>query len=512
MKNAGMVMIAIFLMVLYAHCLFAQGPDTLWTRIYGGANDDQAYSVQQTFDGGYIIAGYTKSFGAGNSDIYLVRTDSIGNTLWTRTYGDTLFDAAYSVKQTADSGFIVAGTKQTSTYPNIYGYLIKTDKNGDSLWAKTYNWTPYEVARFYSVDKTSDGGYIATGFMYVYKNGDSFQAESNDWHQYEETGFPEKPNRGDLILLVKTDTDGNVVWHKEYTEGYSYSVKQTPEGGYIVAGCIPYGVFLLKAYPNGDTTWTKNYSGPEAEFGYSVELSADNGYIIVGSTFNPLPFSDVFIIGTDSLGDTLWTRLYGGADTDQSFSVQKTYDEHYIIAGRTQCFGSGSDDVYLLKVDENGDTIWTRAYGWTEADVGYCGQQTADSGYIVAGYTRSFGGSDWDVLLLKTQPDVGIEEKEEPKEIKQDIRFFAQPNPFTTFTTITILGISENQNIRESELKIFDLTGRRVREISLLPFNFSLEVTWDGKDGNGINVPGGIYLVRLQTGNHTSMHKVILLK
>jgi len=495
-KHCKWVSIVMVVLFLWGINVFAQGPDTLWTRTYGGANDDQAYSVQQTFDGGYIIAGYTKSYGAGDADVYLVKTDSIGDTLWTKTYGGAYFDAAYSVQQTSDSGFIVAGVKTIpdSIWTDVYGYLIKTDKNGDSLWAKLYGWDPYEDARFYSVDKTSDGGYIATGFI-----SKIFLRQID-------------------VLLVKTDMDGNVLWHKEYSEGYGYSVKQTSDGGYIAAGAMGGNVYLLRTYPNGDTIWTKGYGGPEGDRGYSVELSSDNGYIIVGELLLfGAPWADVYIIGTDSLGDTLWTRHYGGADYDRSFSVQKTFDSHYIVAGYAKSYGSGLEDVYLLKVDENGDTIWTKTYGWAEPDIGYCGQQTTDSAYIITGYTRSFGTGDWDILLVKTQPDVGIEEKTDIRLKTRDIRLFVQPNPFTAKTDIRfkVSGTREGTNtynLTPITLNIYDVSGRFVRSFPSSLLSLHSSVIWDGSNGNGIKVSRGIYFVKLQVGNLTSMKKVVLVR
>lgn len=488
MKNLRIVLISISIILLCAICMFAQGPDTLWTKTYGGANDDKGYSVEQTFDGGYIICGYTKSFGAGDADVYLIKTDSIGDTLWTRTYGSAYFDAGYSVQQTSDSGFIVAGVKTIpdSTWTLDYGYLIKTDKNGDSLWAKIYGWYLYNHGRFYSVDKTNDGGYIATGYIM--------------------TGLAE---RDMSLIVVKTDMDGNVLWHKEYTEGCGYAVKQTTEGEYIVTGATSFGganVYLLKTYSNGDTIWTRNYGGPDEDQGYSLQSPTDNGYIVVGETFSyGAGWADVYLIKTDSLGDTLWTRTYGGTDYDGGFSVQKTYDSNYIITGYTKSFGSGLADVYLIKVDENGDTLRTMAYGWAEADIGYCLQQTTDSGYIITGYTKSFGTGDWDVLLVKTQSDVGIEEKD-TRNVTYNPKFRIYPNPFSKLSTISYqLPMKGNVTLR-----VYDLSGRLVRLLlSGEQGSGYYEVAWDGSNGNGIKVSRGIYFVRLEVGEYTETKKII---
>jgi hypothetical protein len=206
-----------------------------WAKTYGGTNDDWAYSVQQTSGGGYIVAGWTYSFGAGSDDILLIKTDANGNIQWAKTYGGTDSDLAYSVQQTSDGGYIVAGLTRSFGAGLDDIFLVKTDANGDVQWAKTYGGTNDDLA--YSVQQTSDGGYIVAGLTRSFGAG---------WYD---------------ILFIKTDANGNIIWAKTYggtSRDEASSVQQTSDGGYIVAGTTwsfsagLYNIFLVKTDASGN--------------------------------------------------------------------------------------------------------------------------------------------------------------------------------------------------------------------------------------------------------------------
>jgi len=307
--------------------------DTLWTRTYGGALEEIAKSVRQTSDGGYIVAGMTSSFGGGYYDAYLVRTDANGDTLWTRAYGGTEPDYAYCVRQTTDGGLIVSGETSSFGVRGCDAWLLKTDANGDTLWTRTFD--AVERERFHSVQQTSDGCYILTGFTGIW-GGD------ND------------------VYLVKTDAKGDTLWTRTYGGDdwdASYSVQQTTDGGYIVGGCtesfaLGFGtdLYLLKTDANGDTLWTRTYGGRREEIGQSVQQTTDGGYIFAGysNSFGGEDW-DFYVVKTDANGDTLWTRTYGGEFTNWAHSIQQTSDGNYVVAGRTDP-GTGIQDMYLVKV------------------------------------------------------------------------------------------------------------------------------------------------------------------
>jgi hypothetical protein len=381
------IVLTLLLGLFCVSTVFADPGDTLWTRTYGGSSEDYGWDVQQTTDGGFIVAGRTGSFGAGASDVWLLKTDADGDTLWARTYGGGAPDYGFSVQQTSDLGYIIAG------YTLSFGvsgdvYLVKTDANGDALWTRTYGGGSSDEA--HSVQQTTDGGYIVAGSTNSFGGG------------------------GDDVYLVKTDANGDTLWTRAYGGSggdAAWSVQQTTDGGYIITGHTYPGIWLLKTDADGDTLWTRTYVSSDYDESFCVQQTTDGGYVITGRTYSPERYDDVWLLKTDADGDTLWTRTYGGNGGDEGWSVQQTTDGGYVVAGATISFGAGDYDVWLLKADADGDTLWARTYGSGDMEWGYSVQQTTDGAYIVAGYVYSFSTYESDVWLVRVAglSDVAIE-------------------------------------------------------------------------------------------------------
>jgi hypothetical protein len=405
-----------------------------WERTYGGTDDDYGFSVQQTTDGGYVVAGSTGSFGYVRQ-VYLIKTNALGDTLWTRNYGGASRDEGFSVQQTSDTGYIVAGIYDyIGTDPQFY--LIKTNASGDTLWTRTYGGTSTEES--YSVRQTLDGGYIVAGWTNSFGNG---------WQVY----------------LIKTNASGDTLWTRTYggpDDELGYSVQQTSDTGYIVQGytwSVGTGeqVYLIKTNASGDTLWTRTYGGTSDDYGFSIQQTSDMGYIFAGQSNSFGNGWQVYLVKTDASGDTLWTRTFGGTGYDEGYSVQQTTDGGYVVAGVTNSFGNGLQ-VYLIKTDASGNTLWTRTFGGTDADYGTSVRQTLDGGYIIAGYTYSFGAGICDAYLIKTDSlgnSTGVEESKgfEGSRV-QGVK--ATPNPFTSFATVP-------GHEREA-FTLYDVSGRKV--------------------------------------------------
>ncbi|MEO5569604.1 MAG: T9SS type A sorting domain-containing protein [Bacteroidia bacterium] len=371
-----------FLMVAAGNCFSQQ---ITFQKTYGGTGYDRGFSVQQTTDGGYIIAGSIDSSGF-DTDVYLVRTDANGDLIWTKTFGGTDTDIGNSVQQTTDGGFIIGGTTYSFGAGYADFYLIKTNVNGSLIWSRTFGGGDDEYGNF--VQQTSDGGFIMTGLT------QSFGV--NNFSTY----------------LIKTDVNGDSLWTRTFSGTgvqAGFCVRQTTDGGYIVTGesqnpvLIYYDVYLAKTDGNGDLLWTKIFGGNTNDAGYSVQQTTDGGYIIAGYTSNfGAGIYNVYLIRTDANGDSLWTKTFGGAVDDQAYSVRQTMDGGFIITGHTSSFGGGPSSVYLIKTDTNGNCLWSRTFGGPGADYGSSVEQTADGGYIIAGQTPNFGAGSLDMYLIKT--------------------------------------------------------------------------------------------------------------
>ncbi|MEA1894740.1 MAG: PGF-CTERM sorting domain-containing protein [Euryarchaeota archaeon] len=381
-------------------CAFAEAeaamPEEAWNKTFGGANDDLGRSVQQTSDGGYIIAGETSSYGAGNShaykfDIWLIKTDSKGNEEWNRTFGGAnLSEDGYSVQQTSDGGYIITGA---TTPPYGAGstdvWLIKTDSKGDEVWNKIFGGAELDYG--YSVQQTSDGGYIITG------NTESYGAGSRD------------------VWLIKTDSKGDEEWNKTFGGAGNddgNSVQQTLNGGYIITGgTSSYGagkfdVWLIKTDSKGEEKWNRTFGGAKIEEGFSAQQTSDGGYIIAANIESDDPcFMGAWLIKTDSKGNEEWKKTFGGAEiaSYQGLSVQQTSDGGYIITGGTSSYGASSWDVWLIKTDSKGNEEWKKTLGSAEEDICFSVQQTSDGGYIITGWTSSYGAGKFDVWLIKVR-------------------------------------------------------------------------------------------------------------
>ena len=307
-----------------------------WEQTFGGTSSDWGNSIQQTQDGGYIIVGYSDSFGNGDSDVYLIKTDGSGNEQWTKTFGGGEDDRGYSVQQTLEGGYIIIGWTDSFGNGGYDVYLIKTDGNGNEQWSQT--WGGENSDQGLSVQQTSDGGYIITGVT--------------------NSSVP------DGIFLIKTDESGFEEWFQTYYQGVGGNeVQQTIDEGYIIVGTdnVPEveGIVLIKTDENGIEQWSQTCGGEYTQ-GSSVQQTTDGGYIILGWTdsFGNGGY-DVYLIKTDGNGNEQWTKTFGGGEDDRGYSVQQTSDGGYIITGVTNSFGNGDSDVFLIKTDDQGNITST---------------------------------------------------------------------------------------------------------------------------------------------------------
>ena len=370
----------------------------VWEQTFGGESTDKGYSVQQTTDGGYILTGSTFSYGNGQRDVFLLKTDNNGSQLWLKTFGGLNNDEGFSVKQTSDLGYIVCG--RTNSFGNNYSdvFIIKTDINGDTIWTKIIGGNVSE--RGYSIEETDDDGYIFTGYSNSYGNGLLTD-----------------------IFLVKLDVNGNLQWDQVFTqtnESVGNSVKQTQDGGYIICGSKRGGllgendVFVIKTNSNGIEQWNKTYGGNSIDEGHSISQTLDGGFIICGSkTFSGEFNKTLWVIKTDINGDTLWTKTFNNLNysSSEGYSIKQTSNGDYVITGIIETWQpTDKQFVYILKLDNYGDQIWYNLFsksGFSNEGREIC--ETSDGGFIIIGSSSLDQGSGYnDIYLIKTDDQGNI--------------------------------------------------------------------------------------------------------
>ncbi len=262
------------------------GSSGSWERTFGGNKEDVGISVQQTSDGGFILLGVTESFGAGGGDFWLIKTDAEGKMLWEHTFGGEDWDYGFSVQQTSDGGFILLGGTYSFGAGDSDFWLIKTDAEGKLLWEHTFGGEDWDYG--FSVQQTSDGGFVLLGETKSFGAGDS-----DFW-------------------LIKTDAEGKMLWER-------------------------------------------TFGGRDGDGGISVQQTSDGGFILLGGTESfGAGDGDFWLIKTDAEGKLLWERTFGGSKWDYGISVQQTSDGGFILLGETKSFGAGDGDFWLIKTDAEG--------------------------------------------------------------------------------------------------------------------------------------------------------------
>jgi len=434
-------------------------------KVFGGAGGDAGNFVQQTSDGGYIVAGLIDVWPLPNG-LFLIKTDEAGDTLWTKIFSDAVGNC---VRQTSDGGFIITGVKNNKVY------LLRTDGDGDSLWSKTFGTTNENEG--YSVQQTADGGYIISGVK--------------NYNSVNFTG---------LVYLIKTDSSGNSTWTKTYggpLESRGYSVQQTTDGGYVIGGFNlsgmggTYDMYVIKADADGDTAWTKKFPTPDPDKAFCAQQTTDGGYILTGIS-NLISPEYMSLIKTDSAGNISWNKNIGPNGSSGRF-VEQTSDDGYIVTGET-----GPNDLFLVKTNVDGDTLWTKTFHGTDHEDGRCVQQTIDGGYIIAGNTASpelVGLNSYQVYLIKTDGNgvvTGIDNKVSVSGVE------IYPNPASDFTDVKI------------ESKVMDINSVILREVLGNEMNVPLQFNRQSVHLNLYSLSSGMYFLTVSGKDFSQTQKLLI--
>ncbi|MCP4427395.1 MAG: hypothetical protein GY803_23145 [Chloroflexi bacterium] len=327
---------------VYLARLDTQG-ELLWSKTYGGEGSDNGWAIVETEDDGFLITGFTNSFGAGEMDIYLVRTDAKGNMLWERTYGGPKSEFGWAMAPTTDGGYVLAGQTDSFGEGDKDGYLVKVSAEGEEIWSQTFGGAQED--RLFSIDQSADAGFILTGTT------KSFGISNGNRDLY----------------LVKTNSNGELVWMQalgEELDDVGHAVRQTADGGYIVTGYTKsfgarnYDTWLLKTDEAGNSQWQQFFGGLGDDRTIYGEQTDDGGYIMIGYTksFKSVGW-DVFLVRADSSGAVTWHKTFGGRAEDTGYTVRQTRDSGFILTGETYSSGEGGGDMYVIKVNQAGEII-----------------------------------------------------------------------------------------------------------------------------------------------------------
>jgi len=312
--------------------------DTIWTKNYRFTEyDNSCRSIMQTPDGGYI---YTSALNSETGyNIFVVRLDENGDTLWTKIKDNMFLDNGLCIQNTNDGGFILCGLTGVS-YDTTWAYVMKLDSIGNTTWSTVVD-EEYSVA--YHIQQNSDEGYVFTGYA---RTGDYME-----WYK---------------VYLVKLDSNGNVTWTNTfYEEGYDgnwgYCVRQLNNGGYIIAGTSGWTlgwnstIYLIRTDSDGELIWKKR-AGEVYSSGHCLLVTENENFVITGN-FMSIE-SGLYLVKTNSDGDTLWTKTYEIGFNSWGLYLDYCQNEGYIITGYTvDASGSEDYDVILLQVDEEGNPI-----------------------------------------------------------------------------------------------------------------------------------------------------------
>jgi len=362
----------------------------LWAfaKTFGGTSDEYGYSIVQTMDGGFAVAGFTQSFGAGGSDILVLKLAPDGSLIWARTYGGTSWDYAYSIIQTTDGGYAVAGMTYSFGYGDGDFIVLKLASNGSLTWARTFG-NSGGGEYISSIIQTTDGGYAVTG------------VGREAW-------------TGNNLVVLKLAADGSLTWSKTfsysgYTE-YPKSIIQTAEGGYAVAGysgtiSSSCAFFVFKITSDGSLVWARTYGGASSDWGCSIVQTTNGGYAVAGCTesFSTME-RDILVLNLNSDGSLAWARKYGGTYNDEAYSIIQTQDGGYAVAGGTYD-GTRQYDYFVLKLASDGSVSWAKTLGGWNHEFAQSIIQTTDRGYAVTGWTWTFGAGGNDFLVLRLPSD-----------------------------------------------------------------------------------------------------------
>jgi hypothetical protein len=479
-------------LLILASLAFAQPPDTLWTRTYGGSYEDFGYGVAASDDGGYLLCGSLQSYIPWEDrDIFIVKINDAGDSIWTRTFGSTnTWEEARDITACIDGGYLLVGYIGLEDIETD-AYLLKVDSLGNFEWERRYGGTECEEAN--AVMQTSDGGYIIVGLTYSYGMGlsDSY--------------------------IIRTDEAGDTLWTKTYGGDLyeaCYDVAAIDEGGFAIVssntsdGPGATGVEFRKLDENGESVLVRRYGGENLDSPRCLTRCIPSGYLIGGWTASfAQSREDMYALRVADNGDSLWMQTYGFADSSEIIkSAVQLEDGGFLFAGGTGSAGIGADltSIYLVRTDSLGELLWSNVYGGFDQQLAEDVLVTSGNGLLVCGWTGDLvDEDDTDIYVMRFESVLDTEpSRSQPFPAQLTLRAF--PNPFNSETTLSF-NLNRPQMI---ELTLYNQLGQIVEtlmqgQFSAGDFSYHLTASF---------LPSGTYYAQLNTPSSQFTRKLILVK
>ncbi len=467
---------AVVLLLNFSSTFSAQAQIT-FERYYDFGFTEEGYDVVESSDGGYVICGQQR-LTIGESQIVLLKVDSLGNQQWVKFYGGPAENKVVAITRTFDNGYLIAG-HTSSLYYAFYPYLIRTDSIGDTLWTTT---------KLSPIPILNPGDYGNGGCTDVIEARDSSIYILSQVADYD---------TATVFFLCKLQLGGDTIWTSKFKWNFLgpdlYRLSEDLDGNILLPGRIHYslqptftcGASLIKTDTTGDTLWVRQYPFYTNNSGFtSVVQTSDSGYFLTGVTYWGAGNTNCYFVRTNAFGDTLWTLDYGGPANDGGWGILSS-GNGYLLAGNTFSFGVGSSDVFMLKLDTGGNVQWQRTFGGQNFDNGNSVLQTTDGGYIICGFETSFGNGNGNIYLIKTDSTGYAPTGLNPLAPKKD-RLSVYPNPNDGEFTVEY-AVQEN-----GVLQILNIYGVPVYEYEIPEYANSITIQK--------NLPAGLYFCKVTVG------------
>ncbi|MBI5059230.1 T9SS type A sorting domain-containing protein [candidate division KSB1 bacterium] len=481
------VLLTVAFHIALSHFCWAQPVDSLWSRMLGGTGTDQCTAVLQASDGGFVFSGRT-DYSPTDVDAWVVKTNPLGDIEWSRTIGGGAAELAFDVVAHSGGGYAMVG------YTASYGagladvYFATLSSQGEIQDISFWGGTEYESGN--ALAATADGGFVIGG------ETSSFGAGSSDF------------------WLIKTDGDGAASWTQTYggsQQDICYAVRQVTDGGYALAGyTTSFGsggadAWLVRTSSSGQILWSRTFGWATDDVTYDMIQTSDGGFALAGHTQNGGSGErDFYLVKTDAYGTQQWTHSYGGVNDEFCRSIQQTSDGGYILTGSTYSFGTGSQDIWLIRLSSSGALLWSRTFGGTGTDDCNSVAVTSDGGFVLGGQTTSFSATQWDIWLIRTGVDPSLE-AEDYRPLLADFALHPIfPNPFNNAASITL----DLPRDVSGSVVVYDALGRMANTL----YEGPLSAGRHALRFNANNMSSGCYFVRFESANYNAAQRAVLLK